>query len=350
MPKGQQVVFFFKAKMLMKRMTVYFTPPSHTWIGTLTKALLCPFHTVFHGFDMENSALMRHVNKNSPSVLMRVFLFADSFSKQEDRRWHYAISATNKAGIKNSIIILHKDVMNNKRLLRKMKRNNNILVADMIDAMPSVDSLSYYSGVICCSHGALEYWERNFPKVPAYFIQHGVDPRIGTITPSPEHFSPYYFGAPENLLLFEFLKPSLNIVYTDYSGVINHDWHRRLSEANFHYAVRPPVPEDSKYKYKPFTKGFTAAVCNSNILVHASDGDALHYLGEDYPYLIKEDLCEEVVRRYMRQAKDDFGTERWHYGLQKMAQLRELCNERVIVKQFGNMLQQVEARDAFASP
>ena len=210
------------------------------------------------------------------------------------------------------------------------------------------DIVQYYDGIMCCSHKAMHHLQQNNPGAPVYFVQHGIDPRITTVTQPTEHFSPYYFGSPENIFLFESIKPLVNIIYTDDGrGMMNHTWHLHLPDANFHYAVRPLM---QRKNYKPFIKGFTAAACNANILIHADDGDALHYLGEDYPYLIREDLCEEVVLRYMRQAQADFGTQRWHYGLEKMSRLRACSSEQVIAGQFMDMMQQVLAKKALGNP
>ena len=349
----QNIVFLFRKTTHIpesfKPFVVHFTDSASTsplLLGPFTKAILRFSQGIFHSFDMRNSTLMRHVNLYDASVLMRVFMLGNSLCKYGNEG--YNISATNIPHVQNSIVIAHKSIRNNKRLLWKLKRNNNVLLIDIIDGVMKTEklssfskNLSYSDGIICCSHKSLEYFAKNFPDTPTYFVQHYIDQRIGTITPSTDYFSPYYFGAPENLLLFDSIKPLLNIVYTNNKSIINNNCYLRLPEANFHYAVRQPVHERGSIRYKPFLKGFTAAFCNANILVHADDGDALHYLGEDYPYLIKEELCEKVVLRYMQQAKVDFGTGKWRYGLKKMAQLRKICSEQAMAEQFWNMIQRI---------
>ena len=332
------IVFFFakEVKTPCNRVTVHISADGNR-APTLADMLLSPFHTQFYGFDMSNSALMRHVDQCSPSVLMRVFMHATiAASHMPDG---YAISCTNAARIRNSIVIAHKHVINRKRLLRLLKRNGNILLVDIVDGVPKPDSIPYYDGIICCSRKAYDYYSHECPETvrlgtPVYFVAHCTDPRIGTVTPPEDRLAPYYFGAPKNLLLFDSLKPLLTIVHTDTQDVPNHDWVLRLKEANFHYAVRPPMKE---HVYKPFMKGIIAATCNANILVHKDDGDALQYLGEDYPYLIREEPTEEVVLRYMRKAEAEFGGEVWRFGLSKIAALRESFSDAVIAGQFWKM-------------
>lgn len=75
------------------------------------------------------------------------------------------------------------------------------------------------------------------------------------------------------------------------------------------------------------------------MLVHKDDGDALHFLGEDYPYLIREDISEDVVLRYMRKARDTFGREEWAYGLERILSLRSVFSPDAIARQFWDMIE-----------
>ncbi len=344
----RNIVFFFvkEVKTHFNRVTVHIAGKRRPSRHAVEDCLLAPFHSQFQGFDMADAALMRHVDQCSPSVLMRVFMHAEIAASR--MCGDYSISCTNISCIRDSIVIVHKHVINRRRLLRKIKRNGNILLVDIVDGVPRPENLPHYDGIICCSRKAYDYYSQSCPDtlrmgLPVYFVAHCTDPRIGAVTPPADRFAPYYFGAPKNLLLFDSLKPLLSIVYTDIQDVPNHDWHLRLAEANFHYAVRPPMKE---HVYKPFMKGIIAATCNANMLVHKDDGDALYYLGEDYPYLIKEEPTEEVVLRYMRKAQAEFGTDVWRFGLSKMAGLRETFSNEEIAGQFWRMIEDATGRNA----
>ena len=134
------------------------------------------------------------------------------------------------------------------------------------------------------------------------------------------------------------MRPLVTPVFTDSDNVANLDWMRSLPLANFHYAVRPVSVQAS---FKPFLKGITAAHCNANILVHKDDGDAALCLGEDYPYLIREELEEKVLQRYMAKARGDFGGREWLHGLSIMRELKENSSEIVIARQFWSMIKAV---------
>ncbi len=338
------IVFLFAktVKTRLSGMTVHATERIGRSRHGFEDFLLSPFHARFRGFDMSDAALMRHVDQCSPSALMRVFMHAEIAASRMPG--DCSISCTNVSCIRNSIIIAHKSVINKKKLLSKIKRNGNILLADIIDGVPRPDRIPYYDGIVCCSHKGYAYYSEQCSytrHMPVYFVAHCTDPRIGTVTPPRDRFAPCYFGAPRNLLMFDSLRPLLTVVHTDTNDVPDHGWHLRLGESNFHYAVRPPMKE---HVYKPFMKGIIAATCNANMLVHKDDGDALHYLGEDYPYLIKENPTEEVVMRYMRKAREEFGGEVWRFGLEKMARLRETFSNEAIAAQFWMMIEDAAVR------
>ncbi|PWE28770.1 hypothetical protein DDZ14_18780 [Maritimibacter sp. 55A14] len=64
----------------------------------------------------------------------------------------------------------------------------------------------------------------------------------------------------------------------------------RIGGFTLHYGVRPLPMSTSPgaRQYKPFTKGFTAAACASNILVNREADDAVALLGDDYPARVAE--------------------------------------------------------------
>lgn len=335
MVKSMNIVFVFEkeVKTHCNRVTVNIRGDIHRQRSLLWRGFARLYHDVYDGFDMADAAVMRHVDQCSPSVLMRTFMHADLVSRRGGEG--HDIGCTNLKTIRNSIVIAHKNIINRKRLLRQFKRNGNILLVDIIDGGPKPGRTEFYDGIICCSQKAYEYYAQECPQVPVYFVAHCTDPRIGQVSPPTDRFAPYYFGAPKNLLLFDAIRDTLGIVYTDTRDVPNHDWYKRLNDANFHYAVRPQMGERV---FKPFMKGIIAATCGVNMLVHKDDGDALHFLGEDYPYLIHEDISEDVVLRYMRKARDTFGKEEWTYGLERILSLRSVFSPDAIARQFWDMI------------
>lgn len=329
------IVFVFakEVKTHFHRVTINVSGNIHGNRSHLANLLARAYHDIFPTFDMRDPEMMRHVDLCDPGVLMRTFMTAALVARSCPP--DVAMGCTNINTIKNSIVIANKNIINRKRLLRTFKRNGNILLVDIIDGTPKPECIPYYDGIICCSQKAYEYYTQEYPRTPTYFVAHCTDPRIGPVTPPTDKLAPYYFGAPKNLLLFDNIKDMLSIVYTDMRDVPNHNWHKHLSESNFHYAVRPKMRDRV---FKPFMKGIIAASCGVNMLVHKDDGDALHFLGEDYPYLIHEDISPDVVLRYMHKARDTFGKEEWKYGLERINSLRSIFSPDAIIRQFWDMI------------
>lgn len=172
-----------------------------------------------------------------------------------------------------------------------------------------------------------------------FFINHCADLRLEKNT-NTTHLVMGYFGHPDNVFINADIAGKIRMVYTSpldkSTFTTDKDWIPLTYDVNAHYAIRK---EQSDPAYKPFTKGFNAACCAANILVHADDGDAKFFLGDDYPYLIKEPLSEAVVLDYIEKMESGFGSKEWYDGLQIMDHLREVVSHRQLTSQFLAMLE-----------
>ena len=261
------------------------------------------------------------------SVLLKTLMHARIVEAYKPDNWTQL--CTNSAQISNSFVIVHKLFFDQYHLLEQLKKNNNILICDVIDGC--LNDFSFVDAILCCSHKAYHFYKRTQPNIPTLFVEHCADIRLAT-TPSPKHaFSGYYFGSPDNFLMyngiFDFIRPCFsNLPHQPVT-----DWMERLPLANFHYAVRPSLPDTI---FKPFTKGVIAALYNSNILIHQDDGDALHYLGADYPYLLKTEPTEKAVVALLQKAKEEFNSKEWEYGLSILEHVKEQYSPKKIAKKF----------------
>ena len=300
--------------------------------GSSFKTPLCPSDDI--NWDLP---LFSRFNDYLPSILMRFIMFPSILAS--NCPGNYLLMATTAYhDIRDSIVIVHKTVAWSAEALYQLKNNGNILLYDILDYEdPELEcKLEVLDGLILCSHRAMdEYRATPWVNKPVHFIAHCTNPRIKERKGHLPHFSPLQNGAPENVLLYPSLLNTLPSVfcYTDCTPM--EIWLQATQNANFFYAVRPPV---SRMRAKPFTKGFTASKLNANILIHKDDGDALFYLGEDYPYLIKEEISEEVVLRYMRKAQNDFDGPEWHRGLEIMASFRDAFSDATLSRQFFEMI------------
>jgi len=113
-------------------------------------------------------------------------------------------------------------------------------------------------------------------------------------------------------------------------------WLAFLPLYNFHYAVRSGRSLDL---HKPFLKGFTAAHSGSNIMIQASDTEAVQWLGADYPYLVQGSADADQISHTLELAASDFGTARWEQALARMEHIRRRTSiERIAVEAIRALL------------
>ena len=68
-------------------------------------------------------------------------------------------------------------------------------------------------------------------------------------------------------------------------------FHRALEKIgrfHAHYCIRPAKNQDDPWVARPFTKGATAAACDAVIFTDRQNGDAVHLLGSNYPFMIDD--------------------------------------------------------------
>lgn len=88
--------------------------------------------------------------------------------------------------------------------------------------------------------------------------------------------------------------------------------------------------------YKPFTKGFTAAACNANILVNRDVDDAVEMLGSDYPFLT--DPTPESITETFRLAQDSYGGPIWRDALNRMEVMRATVEPTALARQLAEIV------------
>lgn len=111
----------------------------------------------------------------------------------------------------------------------------------------------------------------------------------------------------------------------------------KLQYYNLHYCVRR-VPENTNARiHKPFTKGFTAAVCRSNVIVNSSVDDAIEFLTEDYPYLVHSTNEEEILA-VLKKAASTFEKHDWNKAQRIMDTVAERISPAALAIQLDAIL------------
>lgn len=242
------------------------------------------------------------------------------------------VSCTTDPRIQNALIILHKGYLMNASIeqLWALKKRN-VIFADYIDLPPALDQIEVVDGLIASSVAQQHWFHKNVPGKPVFHITHATDRRLPFCDPPSDRFRPAYFGALINAKYKEKLSERLDFIE---SVPTSPAWIDSVPRYNFHYAVRTAQQWDG---FKPFTKGFTAARLQCPIMVSSLDGDALHYLGNDYPYLVADDSFDNVWGTF-EKAHRDFGGAEWKVAKQTMEDIRSKSDTNFILSEFQDFV------------
>jgi len=247
------------------------------------------------------------------------------------------ICYTDSLDIRDSIVILSKGFMkaHDPEVIRTLSRAN-VVVADFVDDPVNAELLDEIDVIMASSlTGYKDYLSRYGHKAIAH-VTHHVDTRIGAQSKcAMDRFSAGYFGELVNTIATRAIEElvSFNLVDTSRQTL---DWMGQLRQFNFHYAVRRSRRIDGA---KPFLKGFVAAHCGANMLIQKGAGDARYYLGNDYPFLVADDVDELGILEQLRRAKGLFGGREWAYGLEIMEEVKARSSLRKVQEEFAAMIE-----------
>jgi hypothetical protein len=257
-------------------------------------------------------------------------------SQASDNR---SVTYTSDDNLRGKILFLTKNYLqcSTPESLEKLKKQENILIADFVDAVPRKDILEIVDVMVAASLSAYADYSKRYPKKQIHYIAHHADPRISGLRH--DDFNKMlrvgYFGEIVNTVKSDKIEEVVDFYLADTSSQNNTSWLDRVSEYNCHYAVRRTREIDG---YKPFTKGFVAAKCNANIIIQKSATDVKYYLGVDYPYLLPDNPDEADILYMFQMVLADYGGKEWNYGLEIMREVRERSSLERVISDFNNLL------------
>lgn len=242
---------------------------------------------------------------------------------------------------KNSILFLTKGVLQTSTAddLRALKKSGNILLFDPVDSMLPPDKAALADVIVAASQIALEDYRQHF-AAPTILVDHHVDPRLKklTLAERPAALKIGYFGELVNAVITPRIEEKVDFISVS-TRIQNDEWLNHLSDYLLHYAVRNNLKTEG---YKPFLKGFTAAHVGSNIIVQDTQDDAVRWLGNDYPYLLRGVVNEQSILDMLDYAHSSYDTETWQRGLKVMNTIKAKTSDGVIGKQFAAVIKAVK--------
>ncbi|NUU04779.1 hypothetical protein [Leifsonia sp. C5G2] len=241
-------------------------------------------------------------------------------------------------GVRNATLFLTKGALKvaTAERLAGLKAAGNRLLFDVVDEAPP-PTTGYADALVAASITAFLDLQRDHPATEVLLVNHHVDPRLDAAAAGDrptDRLRAGYFGELVNAVLTPAIEKTVTPVLVDTSRQ-DPAWLARVPEFNLHYAVRRFRGADL---HKPFLKGFTAAHAGCNILIQRSQAEAVHWLGDDYPYLIDGEPDEAAITAELERVRADFGSPAWSAGLETMRGIRERTSRQRIAAEVARAL------------
>lgn len=227
--------------------------------------------------------------------------------------------------------------------LETLRDNTIALGVDHIDgdlALCRLGAFDFHISASLTGHAALKTLCAGTGQYVGYLLHHP-DPRIRQLrfAPLPD-LQAMYLGGTENLFLPEPLRRDVTVIEATRNAEMVKAL-PRLPDFNFHYSVRPTKATTGLERaYKPFTKGANAAACQSNIMINRGADDVTEFLGEDYPYLCRDNDLGHIEEVF-RHAQESFGSADWQRGLARMDELRNRTSPTALARQLEEIVDNV---------
>ncbi len=279
---------------------------------------------------------------NSTTTLLRgkqlSELIAARYGDLYDVRYTHEMDA-----VRDQVVIVTKEALwlSKPSRLRKLKARNVAMIGSWEDGRPEPEKMALLDAVMTLSMRSMLDLNRLWPKVPAFHVTHNVNTAVPSLTPPTDRLRTGYFGDLGNTVRPDSLAEVVELVNADPIGLkakgISNDWIDALPQYNCHWIVRNPRPFDG---WKPFLKGFVAARCGATVIVTRDDENALHYLGDDYPFYA-ESLSAADLETAWTTAAAAFGGPDWRFAQDIMRQVAARSSDAQVAAEFKAMIDAV---------
>lgn len=223
----------------------------------------------------------------------------------------------------------------NKLQLRLLKSLGNRIVFDPIDERIPDEKLQFADCIVAASREAVNVYIERYPEKYIATIDHHVDPRINMSVHRLKKPNIGYFGEPANTIITPAIQKYVDVWRVDTSSQKETEWINKISSYNVHYAIRKTRDLDD---CKPATKIFTAARCNANVIVQDTEKEAIRWLGDGYPYIIRGKVTESSILEMLEYVRNSYGSEEWRSALKVMDSINERVSDVNIANQVDIVL------------
>lgn len=242
-------------------------------------------------------------------------------------------------GVRDQVVIVNRGAIEFNKLadLHELRKRNIASISDFLD-MPikARTAAAFDAHMTLCLPQAVEL-NRCYPSTPAFHVTHHVNPDVPACTPPADRLRTGYFGRLGNTSRPDSLEEMIAMVNVVDASFTPQDWAREAPLYNCHWIVRQ---KDDLQEWKPFLKGFVAARCGAVVIVTRDDMNAMHYLGDDYPFYADSLAPEDLEWAWARAAAAFEGAE-WRKAQAIMRQVKARSSRQQVLTEFRAMLDEI---------
>lgn len=239
---------------------------------------------------------------------------------------------------RNSILILTKCAVMDitTEHIKMLRGRGNRILLDFVDDPMNLDKAHAANAVIAASWEAHDNY--NQLGLRSFTVNHHVDLRLQQNSKNlATGFRCGYFGELVNTIKTDAISKYVDFIQVD-TGRQTNDWLDKPIRYSLHYGIRA----NNTIGFKPFLKGFTAAACGANIIIQKDQTEAIYWLGEDYPFLIKPNPAEKDITNMLSHIQTTYGSDEWKSALNKMEKIREATSDKSIATELYNAIQSLK--------
>lgn len=214
--------------------------------------------------------------------------------------------------------------------LTRWRRRGNRLFADPVDEEIADEIADSVDVVVAASRTAFDDYRDRWPQTEVAIVDHHVDPRVRVAMARSQKTLDRprmgYFGERINTIRSKRIARYVDFVQVS-TARVDDVWFDRLPDYNVHYGIRRARALDH---HKPFLKGFTAAACQSLILIQDDQPEARRWLPSDYPFWLRGSVTEPTILRSISTALSAYGSAAWNQGLEMMREVEHRTSPTAI--------------------
>ncbi|MFC0199555.1 hypothetical protein [Paracoccus rhizosphaerae] len=241
--------------------------------------------------------------------------------------------------VRDQVVIVNRGAIefNSREDLDELRGRNIASISDWLDLPVRPKTIPVFDAHMTLCLPQTIALNKLYPNTPAFHVTHHVNPAVPECTGPTDRLRTGYFGRFANTSCPNSLSTMIELVNVVDASFTPSEWARQAPMYNCHWIIREI---DHLQEWKPFLKGFVAARCGAVVIVTRDDMNAMHYLGDDYPFYADSLATADLEMAWLKAASA-FGSKEWGKAQAIMRQVKERSSDRQVMVEFKSMLDEI---------